>query len=148
VADLASERLLTGKGTMPVRLSRYFRATSQNFEYSRKNIVSAILRSIILTASRNIKELEVYSGMPFDKVYLTGGGSRITVFCQWLADCSGKEVISGIPESTINGNVIAQLIAMGELKDIGQGRDLVRESFRLKRYRPSREPAVDWQRSD
>jgi sugar (pentulose or hexulose) kinase len=146
VADLTSGLLLAGDRTMPERFVHYFRATSQEFEYSRKNIVSAILCSIVLSTGQAVWELEKYSGVPFDTVYLTGGGSRIAVFCRWLADCTGKNVISGHPEATINGNFIAQLIALGEIKDIGQGRDIVSRSFKVKRYCPCSDSEIDWGR--
>jgi rhamnulokinase len=52
-------------------------------------------------------------------------------------------VLAGPVEATVIGNALVQLIALGEIADIHQGRQLVAQMSNLKRYEPA--PRTDWQ---
>ena len=75
---------------------------------------------------------------------MVGGGSLNKVFCQWTADCLGKDIYTGFPESTISGNAIVQLMALGEIKTIEEGRALIRDSYAEKAYSPGESRKDRW----
>ena len=75
---------------------------------------------------------------------MVGGGSLNKIFCQWVSDCLGKEVYTGYPESTINGNIISQLIALEEIESIEEGRAIILGSSNEIIYRPKKDPGIDW----
>ena len=70
---------------------------------------------------------------------MVGGGSLNKIFCQWTADCLGIPVYTGYPEATVNGNTIVQLMALGEINTIEEGREIIRNSFNEVIYEPSKE---------
>jgi rhamnulokinase len=56
---------------------------------------------------------------------------------QIIADVTNKEVVAGPIEATAIGNIVAQLMALGEIKDISQARTIIKNSFEVKTYKQS-----------
>jgi sugar (pentulose or hexulose) kinase len=52
------------------------------------------------------------------------------------ADASGLRVLAGPSEATALGNVVAQMIARGELASLTEGRALIRDSFEIGEFEP------------
>jgi sugar (pentulose or hexulose) kinase len=145
LVDLGSSTLLRNDLIMEQRIIEYFKRTGQKFQYSQKNLIGAILQSIVLETGLTIDELEKGSQKKFNSIYVVGGGSRVHFFCQDIADCTGKTILSGYPEAAVFGNLIVQLIALGELDDIEEGRKLIKDSKGHKIYNPNTEYSEDWE---
>ena len=99
---------------------------------------------MVLEYKLAIGELEKFSNKKFESIYMVGGGSLNKIFCQWVSDCLAKEVYTGYPESTINGNILAQLFALGEIKSIEEGREIIRGSSQEIIYSPKEDSRIDW----
>ncbi|MFC2159787.1 rhamnulokinase family protein [Actinomycetota bacterium] len=129
---------------MPDIIRGYFKETGQAQLSSRDEIIAALLQSIVLEYRIAIAELEILSKNKLEKIYMVGGGSLNKTFCQWVSDSMGKEVFTGYPESTINGNILSQLIALGEIKGIEEGREMIRGSSNEVIYSPKKDSGIDW----
>jgi sugar (pentulose or hexulose) kinase len=129
---------------MPDMIIDYFDLTGQKIEKSRNNIILSLLQSIVLESGLSIEELEKLTKMHFIKIYMVGGGSKNSFFCQWIADCLGREIHTGYPESTVNGNIISQLFALGEIKSLNEGREIIRNSNKEKIYYPDKVSKSFW----
>lgn len=57
---------------------------------------------------------------------------------QLTANRIGIPVLAGPVEATAAGNLLAQLIASSELKDLAESRQLIAASFPLKEYQPQK----------
>ncbi|MFM8719511.1 MAG: FGGY-family carbohydrate kinase, partial [Chthoniobacterales bacterium] len=68
--------------------------------------------------------------------HVVGGGSRNALLNQMTADASGLRVLAGPSEATALGNVIAQMIARGDLASLAEGRALIRDSFEIGEFIP------------
>jgi rhamnulokinase len=66
-----------------------------------------------------------------------GGGSRNRLLNQWVADCSGRRVISGPTEATAAGNVLVQAIGASALEGLADAREVVRRSFDVEEFLPA-----------
>ena len=57
------------------------------------------------------------------------------------ANSIGLPVISGPTEATAIGNILVQMIALGEIDNISNGRSLIRKSFKneIKKFEPINE---------
>ena len=73
---------------------------------------------------------------PIHTSQIVGGSTQNTMLCQLTADASGRLVTAGPVEATAIGNMIVQLMALGEIKDLKQGRQIVRNSFEIREFRP------------
>jgi len=141
---LDSGSLFDTSKKMPEIVRDYYKETGQTDLSSRDGIIVSLLQSMVLEYKLAISELERLSYKRFEKIYMVGGGSLNKIFCQWISDCLGKEVYTGYPESTINGNILAQLIALGEIKSIEEGREIIRNSHEEIVYYPENSPEIDW----
>ena len=64
-----------------------------------------------------------------------GGGSRDALLNELTARAAGVQVIAGPAEATALGNLLAQMIAGGEIGNIAEGREIIKKSFPLTVYR-------------
>ena len=146
--NLSSQMLFKSKdnlsGNLIENISEYFKLTNQKLENLEKEIVKIIFVSIILETKLAVENLEKFSGKKFKSIYITGGGSQNIIFCQWLSDCLGIEVIAVCPESTINGNLIIQLLAVREINNLDEGREIIGNSFNNIEYHPVKSPKINW----
>ncbi len=69
-------------------------------------------------------------------IHIVGGGTKDGFLSQMTADACGIPVAAGPEEATAIGNLMMQLIALGEVKDLGHARAIVADSFALKHYSP------------
>ena len=73
-----------------------------------------------------------------ETINLVGGGIQDQLLCQLTADVTGKKVITGPLEASILGNAIMQLKALGEIKSLAEGREIIKKSIEMKEYIPSK----------
>ena len=52
------------------------------------------------------------------------------------ADSLNLPVIAGPTEATALGNIILQLIALGDIEDVNAGREIIKSQENLKEYKP------------
>ena len=60
----------------------------------------------------------------------------IGIWREMLADVSARPVLAGPEEASALGNMAVQLIAMGALKSVGEGRQLLGRCFAPRAYEP------------
>ena len=64
------------------------------------------------------------------------------VLNQFVADSTGRKVIAGPGEATAIGNILVQAMAAGEIRDLAEAREVVRNSFPLRVIEPRAQS--DW----
>jgi rhamnulokinase len=69
-------------------------------------------------------------------VHIVGGGSQNRLLNQFTANASGRPVVTGPSEATAIGNILLQMLALGQIKSLREGRTLVRDSFPVETYEP------------
>lgn len=104
-----------------------------------------IFESLALKYRYVVRLLMRLSGREVETLHIIGGGSQNRLLCQMAADATGIPVVGGPVEATALGNAISQLIALGSLKNIGEGRALLHQSFPLEHYTPQNTAAWDAQ---
>jgi rhamnulokinase len=100
--------------------------------------VRACLASLAHSYAGTLRTLERLTNQAIDTIHIVGGGSKNTLLNQLTADACGVRVIAGPAEATAIGNLLAQLIGLGEIADLPQAREVVRHSFayELVEYTP------------
>ncbi|MCL2704123.1 MAG: rhamnulokinase [Defluviitaleaceae bacterium] len=122
---------------MPAQIRACCRRTNQSVPESDAALMRCIYDSLALKLRMAAESLETNSGKTFGAIHLVGGGTQSALLCQTIADITRKRVDSGPVEATALGNAAAQFIANGTLKDIGEARRVIRESFDIKQYNPA-----------
>ncbi len=128
---------------MPSLICEYCRKKGYNIAGDIAGISRCIYESIILIIKYYIQLIESFSKKQFTGIYLFGGGAKNNVFCQWLADALAIPVHVSNPEGASIGNLLMQLIADGEARDLCQAREIARSSFELKTCEPKGSSAWD-----
>ena len=77
------------------------------------------------------------TGQTIDCLHIVGGGIQNELLCQFTADATDKKVITGPIEATASGNILMQAKATGQVADMQQIRQIVRNSFDVKTYLPA-----------
>lgn len=100
-------------------------------ELGTASLVRTVYDSLALSYKQAIEELEVNTGAVFDSINIIGGGSRDGLLNELTSKVTGKKVITGPVEATATGNIIAQMISAGEIKDISAAREIIKNSFEI-----------------
>lgn len=106
-------------------------------------IVRCVLDSLALAYRDVLDTLNTLVGYPAEVIHIVGGGARNTLLCQLTANATGLPVVAGPVEATVIGNALVQLIALGELANMDEARQLVAAASDLRRYEPQATDAWD-----
>ena len=129
-------------GDMPARIRSYCRLTDQPEPHSEGAIVRCALESIALKYRWVLERLEEMLERRLEPLHIVGGGTQNRLLSQFTADAVNRQVITGPIEATATGNILMQMLALGHLGSIDEGRRLVRRSFDLSVFEPGRR--VGW----
>ncbi|TFH25790.1 MAG: rhamnulokinase, partial [Bacteroidia bacterium] len=114
----------------------YFEKTGQTLPLHFSGYLRSAYDSLCFSFRFHIEQLEELSKKSIEVLHLVGGGSQSDYLCQRVATICGREVISGPVEGASMGNIMIQGIAMGKIRNLQEGRTLVKQSCRVKKYTP------------
>jgi rhamnulokinase len=119
---------------MKAAFDNFFIKTNQNKPSAPGEYIKCAYNSLCHSFKKHIELLESMLNKEIKVIHIIGGGSRSEYLCSETARICGKKVIAGPVEGSGIGNILVQAVAMGYLKDIDEGRALVRKSFNCKLY--------------
>ena len=105
-------------------------------------IVRCVLESLALAYRDVLRTVHTLADHTSAQIHIVGGGARNGALCQMTANATGLPVVAGPAETTVIGNALVQLIALGELRDIAEARALVATMSDLQHYEPH--DTADW----
>ena len=123
-------------GDMPARINKCLSDTGQKPTQDKGQMVRLVLESLALKYRSVLSAIEDVTGNTIETLHIVGGGIQNELLCQFTADATGRKVITGPIEATASGNILMQAKATGQLKSIDEARQVVRNSFEMKEYRP------------
>ncbi len=123
-------------GAMAGRVQAFCAESGQPVPQQPGEVVRCILESLALEYRRIKESLELLNGRRLGVIHIIGGGSRNRLLNQFTADATGCRVVAGPVEATAAGNVLAQMLALGHLTTLAEGRALVRKSFEMSVFEP------------
>ena len=121
---------------MPEAIKNYCRETGQEMPEEPGEMARGIYESLAVNYKEVIEKLESLTDRKIETLHMVGGGIQAEILCQYTANISKKRVVTGPIEATAIGNILTQLIALGEIENLRQGREIVRNSVELKEYLP------------
>lgn len=123
-------------GSMPDKIRNFCIKTRQPLPESDGALIRCIYESLAMKYKFAIHKIMENTGKSFDILHLLGGGTKDGLLCQMTADSLGIPVTAGPAEATALGNIILQLIALGDIKNIDEGRKLIRKQEGVRQYQP------------
>lgn len=126
----------TPPGDVPGRVREFCRRTGQPVPETEGEVMRCIYESLALKYRFALEQLSRATGKTFSSLHVLGGGAKDGLLCRMTADCAGIPVIAGPVEATALGNILLQLTALGEVRDLTEGRALIAASEPVKRSAP------------
>ncbi len=137
IIDVDDERL-SPPGNMPARVKAICEETHQPIPETDGDVMRVIYYSLAQKYKEAVSHLAKVTGKKFDCLRMVGGGIKDTLLCQLSADATGLPVYAGPVEATVLGNLSAQMIAMGAVKDVDEARKIIADSFPMETYLPQK----------
>lgn len=128
---------------MPEAIRSYAKKTGQPVPESPGEFTRAILESLALRYRGLVIQLREWMPDLPDTLHIVGGGSQNALLNQMAADATGLRVVAGPVEATAIGNILAQLMAAGEISSLEEGREIVRASFEPEIFEPQASASWD-----
>jgi len=123
-------------GDMPARLRQFCIRTGQTPPASTGEFVRVVLEGLALKYRWVSERLEEMTGQLLSVVHIVGGGTQNRLLNQCAANATGRPVVTGPVEATAIGNILMQMLSMGQIGSLSEGREVVRRSFPVETYHP------------
>ncbi len=82
----------------------------------------------------SVRGLEVITGEKIEQLNIVGGGIQDKFLSELTAAALEIPVVAGPIEASVTGNFLMQLAGFGDIKSLAQGREIVKNSFEVKRF--------------
>jgi rhamnulokinase len=114
----------------------YLRSMGQPIPRTPGGYVRCALESLALSYRAVLAELRATHVGKIDRIHIIGGGCQNRLLDQMTADALGLPIFAGPVEGTAVGNILVQAITLGGIKDLEEGRRMVKGSFNIQKYTP------------
>ncbi len=137
------DALFATPGNLPKRIAQYCKTTGQHVPEDAGEIMRCIFESLALRYRYTVEKIDEMKGHKTPFINIIGGGTKEALLCQFAADACGRPVYAGPVEATAIGNIATQAIAAGELKNVAEAREVIRNSFEIEYYEPKNTESWD-----
>lgn len=122
---------------MVEKIQNFCRETGQQVPESEGEVTRCILESLALRYRHALEQMDNLTGHYFDGLHMVGGGIQNKLLSQFTANALGRPVWAGPVEASAIGNMLMQLVALGQFNNHQEARKLVAQSFPLTTYSPA-----------
>lgn len=133
IFDVNDDRFLK-PDSMILEIKKYFEERNEPSPQSVGEIAYCVYNSLAHCYKEAIEELESITDRKYNTINIIGGGCQNELLNEMIAKITSKKVIAGPVEATALGNILSQLLADGVIKDLSEGRKLIKKSFEIKKY--------------
>ena len=130
-------------GDLPARVREFCQKTGQYVPQTVGEIMRCIYESLAMKYRYTAEIIGKLTGISPRVIHVVGGGTKDGFLSQMTADACGIPVCAGPEEATAIGNLLVQLMAAGEAKNLSDARAIVAASFACKHYTPQNTTAWD-----
>ena len=91
-----------------------------------------VYNNLASSYAASLSALERLTGEKYDTLNIIGGGSKNLFLNELTKEKTGKRIVTGPAEGTAIGNLTVQMIASGELENVGEARLVIKNSFDIR----------------
>lgn len=128
VIDVNNERFFVSEN-MIEEIVDYCKETGQPYPTEIGEICICVYRSLAKCYSEFIDEMVEVTGKKISKINIIGGGSKNDLLNELIAQETGKEIVVGPVEATGMGNIMVQMLSMGEINSLETAKSYVKNSI-------------------
>lgn len=123
-------------GNMAQTVQNFCARTGQEVPQTKGEIVRCVYESLAMKYRWSMERLEEIQNKPLKALHIVGGGTKNQLLNQFTANAINRPVICGPTEATAIGNLMVQALALGEVANLHEIRQVVKESFPTVDYMP------------
>lgn len=123
-------------GNLPKRIAEFCQKTGQGTPETVGEIVRCIFDSLALRYRWVVDRIDELCAERIPAINIVGGGTKEKMLSQFASDACARPVYTGPVEATALGNIAAQAIALGEIKDISEAREVIANSTEMGHFEP------------
>jgi len=135
IIDTDAPEFYTG-GNMEQKIKDFCAQTGQPVPETVGQIARCVYESLALKYRHALEELENIKGKRLDSLNIVGGGIQNRLLNQMVADALDREVVTGPIEGAAMGNLLTQALALGDIADLDELRQVVRNSEDVETWTP------------
>lgn len=121
---------------MTEKIQKYCNDTGQPVPQTMGEIARTVYESLAMGYKEAFDGLEQLKGGRIDVLHIVGGGANNKLLNQMTANALNRPVVAGPTEATAIGNLMVQVKASGEVKNLAEMRQVIRDSFDVETYEP------------
>lgn len=137
IVDVDHDRFLK-PDNMIEEIKDYCRETNQKVPEEAGEIAVCVYNSLAHCYKKAVASLEEIFEKKFERINIFGGGCKNDLLNEIVSKVTKKEILAGPSEATAIGNIAAQLISLGTFKDLSEARQVIKESFDIKKFSPNK----------
>ena len=128
-------------GNMEKKIQDFCRKTNQPVPETIGQVARCVYESLALKYRNALEGLEKMKGQRIDSLNIVGGPINNRFLNQLIADSIDRQVVTGPIEGAAMGNLLTQAMALGDIKDLDELRQIVRNSEAVETWEPNHSPA-------
>ena len=123
-------------GNMEKKIQDFCRKTNQPIPETIGQVARCVYESLALKYRHALEGLQKMKGQRIDSLNIVGGPINNRFLDQLIADSLDREVVTGPVEGAAIGNLLTQAMALGDIKDLDELRQVVRNSEAVEVWEP------------
>ena len=123
-------------GNMEKKIQDFCRRTGQPIPETIGQVARCVYESLALKYRHALEGLQKMKGQRIDSLNIVGGPINNRFLDQLIADSLDREVVTGPVEGAAIGNLLTQAMALGDIKDLDELRQVVRNSEAVEVWEP------------
>ncbi len=135
IIDPDSQEFYAG-GNMEQKIQDFCRRTGQPVPESIGQVARCVYESLALKYRHALEGLEKMKGQRIDSLNIVGGPINNRFLDQLIADSLDRQVVTGPIEGAAMGNLLTQAMALGDIADLEELRQVVRNSEAVEVWEP------------
>jgi len=121
---------------MEKKIQDFCRRTGQPIPETIGQVARCVYESLALKYRHALEGLQKMKGQRIDSLNIVGGPINNRFLDQLIADSLDREVVTGPVEGAAIGNLLTQAMALGDIKDLDELRQVVRNSEAVEVWEP------------
>ena len=136
--DLDDPRYTSGGGDIIQIMSEELKSRSENIPENDAEWIKLFFNSLTHKLCCILIDLKREFGKSFNEIVVINGGSLHYGLMQQIADATNLPVKAGVQYASLLGNVLNQLLAMGEVATVDEMRQVANNSIHFTTFEPRR----------
>ncbi len=142
IIDPDSPEFYSG-GNMEKKIQDFCRRTNQPVPETIGQVARCVYESLALKYRHALEGLEKMKGQRIDSLNIVGGPINNRFLDQLIADSLDRQVVTGPIEGAAMGNLLTQAMALGDIANLEELRQVVRNSEAVNVWEPHHTP--EWE---